>query len=345
MKIRVLGAGIYGCHIALSLINEGHTVEVHDIANRIFAGASGGIPARLHTGQHYPRSGLTRAACQKHVKEFMSVYGHLTHCVKTNIYAIAEYDSLVDFDTYCKVLKDEIEYIKIHDPSEFGLKNVEGALLTGERHLVINKAIIYFKEQLKDRLKLDMPGGIPHSNEFDLTIDCTFCANEALNIDRYEPCVTAIMEGPCDIAVTIMDGPFGSLYAWDEDLDLSSLTSAKYTPFSKTCKTWAGAKNLLNSQSLNDINDRSALMIEQMRNYYPAIDEYRHIDNKLSIRAMPRSGSDARLVSVDVKDKVVTIRAGKIDAILDAEKAVKGIISDCCDGNGIDDNKRAVGIR
>ena len=84
MKIRVLGAGFYGCHIALALMRDGHHVAVHEIAGRIFAGASGAIPARLHVGCHYPRSRMTRAACQEHNAAFMSEYGFLTRNVPVN---------------------------------------------------------------------------------------------------------------------------------------------------------------------------------------------------------------------------------------------------------------------
>lgn len=40
MKIRTLGGGIYGCHLALALRGE-HEVELHEIAGRLFNGASG----------------------------------------------------------------------------------------------------------------------------------------------------------------------------------------------------------------------------------------------------------------------------------------------------------------
>ena len=98
MKIRVLGAGFYGCHIARALLRDGHSVEVHEIAPHIFAGASGAIPARLHIGCHYPRSRLTRAACLDHREAFMAEYGFLTRAVPVNLYAIAANHSLVDLD-------------------------------------------------------------------------------------------------------------------------------------------------------------------------------------------------------------------------------------------------------
>src|SRR3954465_2108023 len=108
MRALVLGGGFYGTHITSALRADGHYVELHEIADRLFAGASGNIPARAHQGQHYPRSKLTRRACQEHYAEFMMRYGEFTRGVPVNVYAIAEHDSLMDFGTYVQVLRDEI---------------------------------------------------------------------------------------------------------------------------------------------------------------------------------------------------------------------------------------------
>jgi hypothetical protein len=90
-------------HLALALKRaDGHEVEVHETRRDIFEGASGNIPARLHQGFHYPRSRLTRAACQITAEAFMARYGHLTRGVPVNIYAVAEHQSLVDFDQYVR---------------------------------------------------------------------------------------------------------------------------------------------------------------------------------------------------------------------------------------------------
>lgn len=324
MRIRVLGAGWYGCSVASALLDDGHEVEVHDKAREIFAGASGGIPARLHGGQHYPRSRATRAACQEHAPEFMERYGHLTAAVPVNLYAIAERDSLVDFEQYRRTLSGEIEFITVYDPAEFGLQNVEGAILTGERHVVTRKAKEYFEGKLAGHLVLGSDGG---GGDFDWTVDCTFAANGAAGIDRYEPCLTVLMKGPTDRAVTIMDGPFGSLYPWDEEQGLNSLTSASLTPFSKQCRTWDEAKYLLDNQDNASIKSRSAAMINQMAEFWPAIrDRYWLVDHRLSIRAMPKSAADTRLVDVVKDDRTIRVRAGKIDAVIQAERIVKGML-------------------
>lgn len=331
MRIRVLGSGIYGLHIALGLLADGHDVEVHDIADHVFAGASGNCPARLHLGAtHYPRSGATQAACAAHHAEFIDRYGFLTRHVRTNIYAIAAHDSLVDFESYRRTLQGQVEFITIHDPAEYGLANVEGAVLCGERHVVTDMAAAYFTRVLGDRLKLSVPAAVTvDDDQWDVTIDATFAAVDSAGIDRYEPCLTVMLEGPTDTSVTVMDGNFCGTYVWNESRRLSSLTSAKLTPFSKTCRSYFDAKKLLSELTVQDLANRAEEMLDQMAYFWPVVrDLYRIVDFKTAIRAMPRSGADSRLVDVRrVSDRVIKVRAGKIDAIFQAERAVKEMLS------------------
>lgn len=330
MRVKVLGGGWYGCSIAAGLLARGVDVELHECAERLFAGASGSNPARLHQGQHYPRSKLTRAFCQEHHAAFMERYGHLTRSVPINLYAVASDDSYLDFGTYTQVLKNEIEFITVYDPSEFGLQNVEGAILTGERHIVIREAREYFTGLLGKRVRFNRPAfPTPEVREWDWIIDCTFCARDSYNIDRYEACVTYLLEGAGQDfrAVTVMDGPFPSLYPWDEPYGLSSLTSAKLTPI-KRCETWQEAQDVLKATSSAALVERGEEMLEQMAHYWPlAQDAYSVVGWRLAVRAMPKSAADARLVDiVQIGDSCLRVRAGKIDAVIHAEQQVATII-------------------
>lgn len=138
-----------------------------------------------------------------------------------------------------------------------------------------------------------------------------------------------LMEGPSQIAVTIMDGPFGSIYPWDEEQSLSSLTSAAFTPLSKECRTHADASMVMSAWPLADLMDRARLMVDQMSLYWPLIREYKIMDLRLSVRAMPRSGADARLVDiVRTGERTLRVRAGKIDAVFLAEELVKRAVDE-----------------
>lgn len=328
MRIRVLGAGWYGCHIAAALLRDGHHVEVHESKAHIFGGASGSIPARLHLGFHYPRSRMTRAACQEHSEAFMAAYGHLTHGVPINLYAIASGSSLVDFEQYRSTLAGEVEFVTVHDPAEYGLRNVDGALLTGERHILTDKARAHFERELGGHIFFNQRPALLDDPAYDLSIDCTFCANEDSGVDRYEPCLVLLMEGPTDKAVTIMDGPFGSLYPWDEGRGLCSLSSALWTPFAKDIRRYEDALAVMSRATAEEVKERAVGMIDQMAGFFPAINEYRMVDAKLSIRAMPLSGADTRLVDVGwTGNRVLRVRAGKIDAVLHAEQRIRQLIA------------------
>lgn len=332
LRIRILGGGWYGCHMALHLRKWGHEVELHEIGQRLFSGASGGNPARLHIGPHYPRSHLTRRACQEHHGLFMQQYGHLTRGIRNNVYAVDANDSLIDFGNYVQVLKDEIDIIVSENPqADLQLRNVEGAILTGERHIVISEARDYFLEELRRVgvvVLLEQPPGVVDQGRFDWTIDCTFCANDAAGVDRYEPCITALLKGPTDRAVTIMDGPFPSIYPWDQDKGLCSLTSARWTPLA-SCSTYPDAAGALRAVDRHTVDARVHSMRQQMAHYWPASwDLFTLADVKLTIRAMPRSGAAARLVEVvRVGNRVLRIRAGKIDAIFHAASRVDHFLS------------------
>lgn len=258
----------------------------------------------------------------------MAIYGHLTRAVPLNIYAIAAHDSLIDFGTYCQVLRGEIEFITVHDPAEFGLVNVEGAILTGERHVVIAEAKAHFQRDIGHLVEYGRAVGDVDSSDWDLTVDCTFAALDTEAIDRYEPCLCVLLKGPTDRSVTIMDGPFGGIYVFDEAQGLCSLTSASLTPLSKTCRTYAEATAVLEATSQWEIADRAEMMLRQMAQFWPACaDLFTVVDVRLSVRAMPRSGADARLVDVvRVGERAIRVRAGKIDAVFRAEALVMEVL-------------------
>ncbi len=331
MRIRVLGGGWYGCHIASHLIDAGHQVELHEIRDKLFGGASGANPARLHLGFHYPRSHQTRALSQSNYREFMDVYGHLTRGVGVNIYAIADRDSLVDFDNYIQTLRGELEFIVIEKPDEFGLQNVEGAILTGERVCDIDKVRGHFNTRLVNvaRLAMDPPDRLSDP-AWDWTVDCTFCAVTEVNVDRYEPCLTHVLEGPKDLpdmCVTIMDGPFPSIYATGTN-GRATLTSAKYTPL-KQCHSFEEAEQVLRDFTGQMVVDHAMVSMDLMAYYWP---EARRLYRPgkppamFAVRAMPRSGADSRLYEIIRGERCLSIRAGKIDAIFVTARKVQEMI-------------------
>jgi hypothetical protein len=223
-----------------------------------------------------------------------------------------------------QTLRGELEFITVENVRDFGLRNVEGAILTGERHIVIREAREYFQALLGDSVHLNSPINIDQVPPEIVVIDCTFCARDGQNIDRYEPCVTVLLEGPTDRALTVMDGPFPSVYPWDERDNLLSLTSAAHTPLARV-KTYHEALAVLTATKAPEIRARQIAMMADVENFWPeAPARFRAVDAMLAIRAMPASGADARLVDIVRQGpRAFRIRAGKIVSIFHAEKLMR----------------------
>jgi hypothetical protein len=327
MKIRIIGAGFYGCHIGLTLLREGHDVHIFEIKDSIFKGASGCIPARIHKGFHYPRSKKTRDACQAHAREFEEFYSTHIREIPTNIYAIAANRSMVDFEQYVHTLRPEVPFEVIKDPSKYGLRNIEGAILTEEKHIVTDDVKEFYQNELDGCITFGHKPSSIDDPAYDVTIDATFCAYDSQSIDRYEPCVVGILEGSVDVAVTVMDGPFGSVYPWNPSRHLVSLSSARFTPYSKMCKTWDEANLLLQQLTDADKERRVQAMYDDLSGFYPALKNYNIVRVLHSIRAMPLSGADTRLIDIiRVGETGIRIRAGKIDAVVEAAQRIKEML-------------------
>lgn len=114
MRIGVVGAGWFGCHVARVLKSMGHDVTLFEKCGRIFSGISGSFGIRLHRGPHYPRSPVTREGCARGYKKFHKHYHDLIVRHGHSIYALGDLDaagqsSKVDVETFeavCRETKD-----------------------------------------------------------------------------------------------------------------------------------------------------------------------------------------------------------------------------------------------
>ena len=103
-KIAIIGAGWYGCHLALSLYKAGHDVALLEQSKDIFSGASFYNQNRLHLGFHYPRSYITRIQSKRGYRLFVKKYPDLLRPINMNVYCISSTESIIDFRTYCDIM-------------------------------------------------------------------------------------------------------------------------------------------------------------------------------------------------------------------------------------------------
>ncbi|ANS04733.1 hypothetical protein [uncultured Mediterranean phage] len=321
MKIKVIGGGWYGCSIGLYLRELGHETTIYEKGEHLFCGASSNNQSRLHLGFHYPRCAKTREASIQGHKLFMDTFPKLSTPVPCNIYAIAD-TSLIDYQSYLSVLRESGSPFFEVDPASYNLINLEGAVQCPERLIHQDAARTFFEEALRDNVVLNTPAQRHDQSEW--TIDCTFGAFGSEGIDVYEPCIMHLYDGPDHMAITVMDGPFASIYPWYTGG--ISLTAVNYTPIQRV-ETYENAVEVLDILTDDDIQQNRECMESVIKGYVPFFnDMWKWKGYVTSIRGVPPSRADSRQCIVRNEGRFIQVQPGKIDAIFSAARRVREII-------------------
>lgn len=318
MKALVLGAGWYGCHACVVLDDMGIQYKICDVANDFFAGSSSKNQNRLHLGFHYPRSFKTRSECQNGFDRFMKVYGGFTAEIPNNYYCI-DSKSLMDCKSYAAIYR--YENIPFEEsalpcalPFLFDSSTIDGVIRVDERFIDFRRAGAYFKQRLEGSMvknyssgMLSFEGGraLCDGEAFDIVVDCTYSTVNSSMF--YENCVSLVYElnEPSMFAITVVDGPFWSLYPYDIDGRLYTLTDVEHTP--------AGTE------------DARAKMEEKVRRYIPDFDErFAYRGHFVSKKAKPGDvGSDDRSLAWCREDNVIRFSGGKLTGIFAMEEVLR----------------------
>jgi hypothetical protein len=306
MKIAIIGAGWFGCHIANKL-KESHQVSIFD-GQGIFSKASMNNQNRLHLGYHYARSYTTRSLCTKTFIRFKTDYESLLSNVPKNIYAVPERESMIDFKTYTKIFEDFEFQIADHDY----LNNVSGAISVNEKHINPFLAESYFTKELNDLLTIKNVDDINNiSSSYDLVINCT---NNNLNPITYQsfmqPCTIFIYEKINDIpfdALTFVDGPLFSIFPFYKNM--FTVSDVEYTPDS----------DLTDYERIEKIENKISY-------YYPEFStKFKYQGGLRAVKAKPVDMSENRSPIITMENNVVNCFSGKIQGIYYLEDYVRNL--------------------
>ncbi len=225
-EFSVIGAGWFGCHISNELIDQGFVVDLYEKEDKIFTNVSSHNQNRLHLGFHYPRSSKTRYLCQSTYNQFVSKFS--CSFIESNCYYISN-ESCIDFDTYKQIMQAQgLTYDEIDVSSDF--ENL------GQKCLQVTEGVIDFNE-IAFKFELQLRRFITYKkiclnlNEFgheNWLLDCTY--NELQNVSNttFEHSLLLIYkqmdESKPVFGLTVMDGPFFSLYPYDIKKKLYTLT-------------------------------------------------------------------------------------------------------------------------
>lgn len=334
--IAIIGAGWYGCHLASSLASLGFRVTVFERNARPLHEASGNNQFRLHLGFHYARHHGTRLQSRDGFMRFIERYPSLSAEIEENIYAVPQRTSLIDFKTYKLIMVSSgIDFVELPGPDP-RLAAIEGAILTTERVLLIDRARNAFAKRLGPALRLSCPVGQliqgpkhveVNGERFDYAIDATWGHHHRLPIAvYYEPTMLLYYEAKAPHpAVTMVDGPLASVYP-TEDKDIFTLSSVTHTPLGRfsTSAEATACRNAVNSEL---VERKVKAMEDHISQNVPGFrDNFRYVGVQLAIKTKPVGNFDDRSCSVFQDGRIFSVMSGKIDTIFFATERVLSLI-------------------
>jgi hypothetical protein len=335
MKILIIGAGWYGSHLSVKLLEKGHDIDIVDKENDFFSGSSSKNQNRLHIGFHYPRSDDTINECIVGYSKFKKEYSDFLSTIDKNIYFISNEKSNISIKDYKKIYDEKNIKYKLIEHSELPIpiNNVECEYIhVNEKHIDFRKAREYFKTRLDSRMiKIDDKNVFTSINNiltyldksYDLIINCTYNHLSPIEYEKYELYVTLLykIETSETLAYTIMDGPFFSLYPYDIVNNIYTLTSVKDGIIyeGKILKDIADKENI--------IKQKKEIIENEIKKYIPTWDKIATYEGFYeSWKTKPHTTTDDRSLRFKKEDNIIHFYGGKITGIFHAEEVLNNLV-------------------
>ncbi len=327
MKVLIIGAGWYGLHIGMVLKRLGIDFCINEKADSILSASSFKNQNRLHLGYHYPRSSKTRELCNTGYYKFIEDYGSCVSELSHNYYSIAD-DSIIDFETYLKIVGiDNNQQLFLSE-----LRNVQATIDTNELFINHIKAKNFFMSELGNRVILnsEIHLTLDLCHNYDWVINCTNnvinCGNTLLHYEKTLSLVyRKIKETNSINGYTIMDGPFCSLYPFDMEKKLYTLTDVIHTPLIKSKDYSVIKEHLLTPLQLES---KKMAMESKMEYYLSNFKEnykYEYYFESLKVKK-EKDNTDNRELHTSISGNVINICCDKITGIFHAEDFINTLM-------------------
>jgi hypothetical protein len=331
-RLCIIGAGWYGCHAARYLKSKGVYVHILD-KEGIFSGASAKNQNRLHLGYHYPRSIQTIEECQKGYDKFIREYGYSVIAFDKNYYLLHEksYTSLEDY----KRLFAPLKHIE-HDISTLNMiiKNVQPTIFQVHEKLIDNNVV-------KETMKLELNDIVEIVNrtdirftknniyvndiEYDYVLNCT--NNQYVPIPiPYEH----VYENVCTLlykikfaettGLTIMDGPFFSIYPYDIGNSIYTVTHVVHSVLSRS-------NNLTDISNFSDTTIREKIECDLFQIFPSSQNLFEYKGFFISKKTKYDFKTDDRSMRWFSKGNYYSFSGGKITGIFEMEPILDSLTS------------------
>jgi hypothetical protein len=244
-KVVVIGAGVFGCNVALAVANAGYDVVLLERLPDIIMGTSKNNTNRVHQGFHYPRDMQTAIECRDNYGRFETEFREALLDNYPNIYCIAEKYSLTsrkEFIKFCDVLGLSYSVIDLNclnvkiDGCTLGISCQETILDSDILRNILRTKIVNNKrvtlscntevaaiKKCSHQYELSFLSETRPNEAFDAVVNCSYASINTLTEqlgyevceEQYEYTVVPIIS--LDLpptSITIMDGPFMTLFPY-----------------------------------------------------------------------------------------------------------------------------------
>jgi hypothetical protein len=313
MRICVVGAGWYGCHAAITLQRMGVSVDLVD-KEGFFAGASSKNQNRLHLGYHYPRSPDTIAECIAGYTKFIAQYGFCVQPVSRNLYLIHN-QSRVSGEEYRRLFPN-------HEPVSVGteFRDVDPVAMRVDERFIDNAlARSYFEKKLHGAFQRRV--GHIDTDRYDYIVNCTNNAWKPVPFEATHECFCSLVyeiKFPTPTAITVVDGPFFSIYPYDIEKQLYTVTHVTHGVLVRGTNLVHAAPN---------IDALRATIEADVTRIFPAFPTIARYDSYfLSNKAKYDYVNDDRSLRWKQTHKYISFSGGKITGIFEMEKILEQIV-------------------
>ena len=342
----VIGAGFFGCHVALRLrrLGMGHVIVVDREAG-LLRRASYVNQARVHNGYHYPRSLGTAVRSRRNFVRFCTDHPFAIADGFEKIYAIARQShvSPSQFVAFCGEIGAPCRESPSHLRRLFDTDLIESAFLTREvafDAVALADDLLARLQAAGVELRLGTSARLEAADAGGATVrlggaavrarylfNCTYAALDDVgirlrNVLKKELTEIALIEPApvfAHIGVTVMDGPFFSTMPFPAR-GCHSLSHVRYTPHAAWIDT---------ADALTRTTPHVGAMLRDGARYMPSLARARPLGSLFDIKVVLLSTEqdDARPILFEPSAesaRVISILGGKIDNIYDVLDVLEG---------------------
>jgi hypothetical protein len=333
--IFVVGAGWYGCHIASELLKAGFEVRIVDKANTFFAGSSARNQNRLHLGYHYPRSVATIYECRRGFQDFRRLYPNLSFPVPNNFYLLgsASKTSVTAFSERFLIGGEPLDKAMQKIPFGCPVYDVEPVAFQVTEEYIDNEGAAEAFRALLSPHFLHLPPtsfssleilkevlGNEGMQEGDWIVNCTYNQLVPIPMESYELYCSLVYHIPGDLfAITVMDGDYFSIYPYDLEKRLYTVTSVRHGV------VYRGPTLDCNMDEI-DVGNVRSLVEAEVTAVFPTFPTHAYHSSFLSWKTKPVTNEDDRSLRFHQEGKCISLYGGKITGMFEAARRVLELV-------------------